>query len=108
MRLHRAEQAQAVKAVARAHQTLIWERTRTFQRMRASLRECYPAVLNAYADLTLTSADALELKTSTIQARFVRNNRLAAALQRQVFCAPHDAHPAPAVTTTHNAPATST
>ncbi|MFD7004395.1 IS110 family transposase [Streptomyces mirabilis] len=56
-----SDQAQAVKVVARAHQTLIWERTRTFQRMRASLREYYPAALNAYADLTLTSTDALEL-----------------------------------------------
>ncbi|MEU7062105.1 IS110 family transposase [Streptomyces sp. NPDC046197] len=56
-----SDQAQAVKVVARAHQTLIWERTRAFQRMRASLREYYPAALNAYADLTLTSTDALEL-----------------------------------------------
>jgi len=54
-------QAQAVKVVARAHQTLIWERTRTFQRMRSALREYYPAALHAYADLALTSTDALEL-----------------------------------------------
>jgi transposase len=56
-----SEQAQAVKVVARAHQTLIWERTRTFQRLRTTLREFFPAALNAYADLTLTSTDALEL-----------------------------------------------
>lgn len=56
-----SEQAQAVKVVARAHQTLIWERTRTFQRLRTTLREYFPAALNAYADLTLTSTDALEL-----------------------------------------------
>ncbi|MGA5134384.1 transposase, partial [Streptomyces olivoreticuli] len=56
-----SEQAQAVKVVARAHQTLIWERTRTFQRLRNTLREYFPAALNAYADLTLTSTDALEL-----------------------------------------------
>ncbi|MCX5423887.1 IS110 family transposase [Streptomyces sp. NBC_00078] len=56
-----SEQAQAVKVVARAHQTLIWERTRTFQRLRSTLREYFPAALNAYADLTLTSTDALEL-----------------------------------------------
>ncbi|MFJ4866330.1 IS110 family transposase [Streptomyces sp. NPDC088748] len=57
-----SEQAQAVKVVARAHQTLIWERTRTFHRLRTTLRECFPAALNAYADLTLTSStDALEL-----------------------------------------------
>lgn len=56
-----SEQAQAVKVVARAHQTLIWERVRTFQRLRSTLREYFPAALNAYADLTLTSTDALEL-----------------------------------------------
>ncbi|WTW96974.1 IS110 family transposase [Streptomycetaceae bacterium NBC_01309] len=56
-----SDQAQAVKVVARAHQTLIWERTRTFQRMRSALREYYPAALHAYADLALTSTDALEL-----------------------------------------------
>ncbi|MFE7333243.1 IS110 family transposase [Streptomyces sp. NPDC057565] len=56
-----SEAAQAVKVVARAHQTLIWERTRTFQRLRNTLREYFPAALSAYADLTLTSTDALEL-----------------------------------------------
>jgi transposase len=56
-----SEQAQAVKVVARAHQTLIWERTRTFQRLRNTLREYFPAALNAYANLELTSTDALEL-----------------------------------------------
>ncbi|MEU1307274.1 MULTISPECIES: IS110 family transposase [Streptomyces] len=56
-----SEQAQAVKVVARAHQTLVWERTRTFQRLRTTLREYFPAALSAYADLELTSTDALEL-----------------------------------------------
>jgi transposase len=56
-----SDQAQAVKVVARAHQTLIWERTRTFQRLRNTLREYFPAALSAYASLELTSTDALEL-----------------------------------------------
>ena len=56
-----SEQAQAVKVVARAHQSLVWERTRTFQRLRSTLREYFPAALSAYADLELTSTDALEL-----------------------------------------------
>lgn len=56
-----SDQAQAVKVVARAHQTLIWERTRTFQRLRSTLREYFPAALDAYAELALTSTDALEL-----------------------------------------------
>ena len=56
-----SEQAQSVKVVARAHQTLIWERTRTFQRLRSTLREYFPGALAAYAGLELTSTDALEL-----------------------------------------------
>ncbi|MFT9480653.1 transposase [Streptomyces sp. 11-1-2] len=50
--------------------TLIWERTRTFQRLRNTLREYFPAALNAYASLELTSTDALELliKAPTPQA----------------------------------------
>ncbi|MFE7246235.1 IS110 family transposase [Streptomyces sp. NPDC057582] len=56
-----SEEAQAVKVVARAHQTLIWERTRTFQRLRSTLREYFPSALTAYASLELTSTDALEL-----------------------------------------------
>jgi transposase len=52
---------QAVKVVARAHQTLIWERTRHTLRLRSALREFFPAALVAYADLGLTAADTLEL-----------------------------------------------
>jgi len=53
--------AEAVKVVARAHQTLIWERTRHTLRLRTALREYFPAALQAYQPLTLTGADTLEL-----------------------------------------------
>ena len=53
--------AEAVKIAARAHQKLIWERTRHLLRMRSALREYFPAALDAYAALTLTGPDALEL-----------------------------------------------
>jgi transposase len=53
--------AQAVKVAARAHQTLIWERTRHTLRLRSALREFFPAALAAYADLGLTACDTLEL-----------------------------------------------
>jgi hypothetical protein len=53
--------AEAVKIAARAHQKLVWERTRHLLRMRSALREYFPAALEAYADLTLTGTDALEL-----------------------------------------------
>jgi len=52
-------QAAAVKVVARAHKTLIWERTRHMQRLRHSLRDYFPAALEAFTDLT--APDTLEL-----------------------------------------------
>jgi transposase len=52
-------QAQAVKVVARTHKTLIWERTRTTQRLRHALREYFPAALAAFEDLD--APDTLEL-----------------------------------------------
>lgn len=56
-----SDEAEAVKVVARAHQTLIWERTRHMLRLRAALRDYFPAALIAYRTLGLTGADALEL-----------------------------------------------
>lgn len=47
--------------MARAHQTLIWERARHTLRLRAALRDYFPAALDACKPLTLTGADALEL-----------------------------------------------
>jgi transposase len=51
--------AEAVKVVARAHQTLIWERTRHTLRLRQTLREFFPAAMAAFDDLA--AADTLEL-----------------------------------------------
>jgi transposase len=51
--------AEAVKLLARAHQTLIWDRQRAVLRLRAALREFFPAAVEAFDDLT--AADALEL-----------------------------------------------
>ena len=45
--------------VARAHKTLIWERTRHMLRLRHALREYFPAALEAFDDLD--AADTLEL-----------------------------------------------
>jgi Transposase/Transposase IS116/IS110/IS902 family len=53
--------AEAVKIAARAHQKLVWERTRHLLRMRSALREYFPAALEAYAGLSLTGPDTLEL-----------------------------------------------
>jgi hypothetical protein len=56
-----SDEAEAVKVAARAHQKLVWERTRHMLRMRSALREYFPGALAAYAPLTLTGADTLEL-----------------------------------------------
>jgi transposase len=51
--------AEGIKVVSRVHKTLIWERTRHTQRLRHTLREYFPAALEAFEDLD--AADTLEL-----------------------------------------------
>ncbi|GGL22171.1 IS110 family transposase [Sphaerisporangium melleum] len=53
--------AEAVKVVTRAHQTLLWERTRHMLRLRVALRDYFPAALTAYKPLGLTSEAVLRL-----------------------------------------------
>jgi hypothetical protein len=58
-----SDQADALKLTARAHQSLIWERTRHLQRLRQVLREYFPGMLDALGAgrLELADPDALEL-----------------------------------------------
>jgi len=51
--------AEAVKVLARTHKTLIWERSAVVLRLRAQLREYFPAAVAAFEDLD--APDALEL-----------------------------------------------
>lgn len=44
--------AEAIKVLARAHQNLIWARTRHTNSLRSALREYYPAALVAFEDLS--------------------------------------------------------
>ena len=78
-----SELAGAIKVLARAHQTMIWSRTRQTNFLRSTLREFYPAVLVAFDDLT--SGDALEVlkvaPTPTLGAGLSRS-KIAAALRR--------------------------
>lgn len=54
--------AEAIKVVARAHQTMVWERARHVARLRVALREYFPAALAAYEQLPdLAAPDVLEL-----------------------------------------------
>ncbi len=78
-----SEQAQAVKVVARAHQTLIWERHRHMLRLRTALREFFPAALEAYEDLT--APDVLELlgrAPDPASAARLSRSQITAALKR--------------------------
>ena len=54
-----SEQAQAIKVLARAHQNLIWARTRHTNGLRSALREYYPAALQVFDDLA--DRDALAI-----------------------------------------------
>jgi hypothetical protein len=78
-----SELAEAIKVLARAHQTMIWSRTRQTNFLRSILREFYPAALVAFDDLT--SGDALEIlkvaPTPTLGAGLSRS-KIAAALRR--------------------------
>jgi transposase len=77
------EQAQAVKVVARAHQTLIWERHRQLLRLRTALREFFPAALTAFGDLT--APEVLELlarASDPDSAARLSRSQIASALKR--------------------------
>jgi transposase len=76
-------QAQGIKVLARTHKTLIWERTRAVQRLRAQLREYFPAALEAFEDLD--AADTLELlgkAAEPVRAARLTRAQVSAALKR--------------------------
>jgi transposase len=74
---------EAINLVARAHKTLIWERTRHAQRMRYALREYFPAALEAFADLTAPDALALLTKAADPEAAArLSVSQISAALKR--------------------------
>ena len=51
--------AEAIKVLARAHQSLIWARTRHANMLRSGLREYYPAALEAFDSLSADDALAV-------------------------------------------------
>ncbi len=58
-----SDQADGVKVLARAHQNLIWDRTRHTNRLRNDLREFFPAALEAFDDLAHPDAVSVLAKT---------------------------------------------
>ena len=78
-----SDDAEAIKVVARAHKTLIWERTRHTLRLRHTLREFFPAALHAFDDLT--GPDVLELLATApdpTSAAALSTAQITAALKR--------------------------
>src|ERR1700740_459311 len=78
--------AEAIKVLARAHQSLIWARNRHTNALRTALREYYPAALLAFEDLAHgdalgvldrapTPAQGARLPLSAIQSALKRGGR---------------------------------
>lgn len=57
--------AEAVKVLARAHQSLVWARVRHANMLRSALREYYPAALEAFDSLTDRDAVAVLRRAPT-------------------------------------------
>src|ERR1700731_4267684 len=81
-----SDDAEAIKVLARAHQSLIWTRTRPTNALRNALREYYPAALVAFEDLTHgdalgvldrapTPAQGARLSLPVIQSALKRGGR---------------------------------
>jgi transposase len=75
--------AEAVKVLARAHQSLIWTRQRQTNQLRSTLREFYPAALQAFDSLSCGDALAvLAVAPTPVLGRRLSRSKIASALKR--------------------------
>jgi transposase len=75
-------EVEAIKVLARAHQNLIWTRTRHTNVLRSALREYYPAALEAFDDLADRDALAVLGRAPTPeQAAHLSLSKIRAALK---------------------------
>jgi hypothetical protein len=75
--------AAGVKALARAHQSMIWSRRAQANQMRSALREFYPAALAAFDDLTSSDAvQVLRAAPTPAAGAALSKTQIAAALRR--------------------------
>lgn len=75
--------AEAVKVLARAHQSLIWTRQRQTNQLRSTLREFYPGALDAFDELGSSDALAvLAVAPTPSLGRKLSTSKVAAALRR--------------------------
>jgi transposase len=79
-----SELVEAIKILARAHQSLVWSRQRSVNQLRSTLREFYPAALEAFGtDLAGRDAVALlERAPTPAEGRTLSLSRIRAALER--------------------------
>src|SRR6478609_10894286 len=74
--------ADAIKVLARAHQNLIWVRTRHTNGLRSALREYYPAALEAFDDLADRDALAILGRAPTpVDAQHMSLSKIRSALK---------------------------
>ena len=78
-----SELAEAVKVLARAHQSMIWTRQRQTNQLRSTLREFYPGALTCFDDLDGGDALAvLAVAPTPVLGRGLSRSKIAAALRR--------------------------
>jgi transposase len=78
-----SDNVQAVKVLARAHQTMVWSRGRQANLLRSTLREFYPAALIAFDELTSTDAvSVLGIAPTPSLGATLSRSKIAAALRR--------------------------
>lgn len=74
---------EAVKVLARAHQSMIWTRQRQTNQLRSTLREFYPAALAAFDELAAPDAlSVLAIAPTPALGRGLSRSKIAAALRR--------------------------
>ena len=77
------ELGEAIKVLARSHQSLCWMRGQQANQLRSTLREFYPAALAAFDDLATTDALAvLAIAPTPTQGRRLTRAQITAALRR--------------------------
>jgi hypothetical protein len=78
-----SETVEALKVLARAHQSMIWSRGRQTNALRSTLREFYPAALVAFEDLASTDAlEVLKVAPTPSLGEGLSVSKIASALRR--------------------------
>ncbi|HEX3622726.1 MAG TPA: IS110 family transposase [Acidimicrobiales bacterium] len=78
-----SDAAEALKALARAHQSMIWTRQRQTNQLRSTLREFYPGALTCFDDLDGADAVAvLAVAPTPSLGRSLSLSKIASALRR--------------------------